>query len=187
MNIVDIPRIYLAGPEVFLPAAAVVGREKCKLLEQQGLLGVFPADTPVPAAGLTPAQHGLRIGSVNLGLINSCHGMIANLTPFRGPSADPGTVFEVGYALGRGLPVIGYSLDGRDYAQRLALDDAGRDRQGLTVEHFGLSDNLMLEAGLQAAGGALVRGPLRDRAELHDWQDMALFKQAVALYCQRFS
>ena len=36
--------------------------------------------------------------------------IIANLTPFRGPSADAGTVYELGYMLGKGDRLcLGYS------------------------------------------------------------------------------
>ena len=37
--------------------------------------------------------------------------IIANLTPFRGPSADAGTVYELGYMAGRGKLCLGYCND----------------------------------------------------------------------------
>ena len=39
--------------------------------------------------------------------IRSCQAVIANLTPFRGPSADVGTVYEVGFARALGLLIFG--------------------------------------------------------------------------------
>ena len=35
--------------------------------------------------------------------------IIANLTPFGGASADAGTLIEVGWFLGKGKPMFGYS------------------------------------------------------------------------------
>ena len=35
--------------------------------------------------------------------------IIANLTPFAGASADAGTLIEVGWFLGKGKPIFGYS------------------------------------------------------------------------------
>lgn len=36
--------------------------------------------------------------AVNENLIETCEIVIANLTPFRGPSADVGTAYEMGFA-----------------------------------------------------------------------------------------
>ena len=45
--------------------------------------------------------------------------IIANLTPFRGPGADAGTVYELGYMAGRGKFCLGYSNDPAPYADRV--------------------------------------------------------------------
>ena len=42
-------------------------------------------------------QRGHRIYQANRELMDSCDAIIANLTPFRGISADPGPVLAVGY------------------------------------------------------------------------------------------
>lgn len=44
--------------------------------------------------------------------------MIANLTPFRGASADAGTLVELGWFLGRGRPIFGYSNSATPFAAR---------------------------------------------------------------------
>ena len=41
-------RVYLAGPEVFLSNAREIGALKRAICERYGLVGVFPADRPVP-------------------------------------------------------------------------------------------------------------------------------------------
>ena len=37
-------RVYLAGPDVFLPNAAEIGRRKREICAQYGFEGVFPLD-----------------------------------------------------------------------------------------------------------------------------------------------
>ena len=41
--------------------------------------------------------------------MRSCDAAVANLTPFRGVSADAGTAFEVGFMRALGRPVLGYT------------------------------------------------------------------------------
>ena len=50
------PRIYLAGPEVFLPDAIAVGAAKCRLAAEAGLEGAFPLDAQLDIARLPPAE-----------------------------------------------------------------------------------------------------------------------------------
>ena len=40
--------------------------------------------------------------------LRQCDAVVANLTPWRGPGADPGTAFEVGFAAALGKPVLAY-------------------------------------------------------------------------------
>ena len=73
-------RIYLAGPEVFLPQARAVGREKCRLAAAAGLEGVFPHDPELNAAGLDQRKQAGRIFAANTQLMRSCDALVANLT-----------------------------------------------------------------------------------------------------------
>jgi nucleoside 2-deoxyribosyltransferase len=88
---------------------------------------------------------------------------IFNLTPFRGPGADAGTVFELGLMHGLGKPVFGYTnaadtlLARTPGAERDAATGLWRDADGLLVEDFGNADNLMLDACLAEAGAPMVR------------------------------
>lgn len=119
-------RIYLAGPEVFFPAeehnASIA--EKKRLLREVGCEGVDPLDT-----ALTFSEHdtkpvrGHRISQVNRELMDSCDAIVANLTPFRGISADPGTVFEVCYMIGLGKPAFGFTMEHRHYRERAGATD----------------------------------------------------------------
>ena len=138
-------RAYLAGPDVFLSDAVAVGSRKKELCGRYGLSGHFPLDNDLP-------PQAMPIYRANVALIRSCDLVIANLTPFRGPSADAGTVFEVGYAAALGLPVWGYSADGRIYADKTSPDR-------YAVEDFGLTDNLMIPCAIAEGGGQIVTTP----------------------------
>ena len=85
--------------------------------------------------------------------MRECDAVLANLTPFRGPSADVGTIFELGYARGLGKPVFGYSNELRPYCERCgSLTPEGMDADGLHVELFGCVDNLMIHGALASSG-----------------------------------
>jgi nucleoside 2-deoxyribosyltransferase len=92
--------------------------------------------------------------------------MIANMTPFRGTGADPGTAYEMGFGCALGLTVFAYTNLDRTFLQRVVADPSlcasqdtsnrWRDAANMTIENFGLMDNLMLEGGIRASGGELV-------------------------------
>ncbi|MBW0146270.1 nucleoside 2-deoxyribosyltransferase [Marinobacter arenosus] len=171
-------RVYLAGPEVFFPELEhrrIVASKK-RLLAAYGLEGVDPLDTQLEATGSeSPQALGFRIYRANRELMESCQAIIANLSPFRGLSADPGTVFEVGYMIAQGKSAIGYTMDPRNYYERAGSTPT--DKLGHTVENFGLSDNLMIECGIVEAGGEIVRG--------HGSSNEPFFDEAVFERCVR--
>ncbi len=160
------PRVYLAGPDVFLLNAKEVGENKKVLCRKYGFEGVFPLDTEVDLADKTPREIGLCISDVNERLIKSCDFVIANITPFRGPSADVGTVYEMGYAHGLGKKVLAYTNITDGFTQRTleALkgrvsrhsDGRLRDEHGMFVEEVDLTDNLMVDGCIHANTRLLV-------------------------------
>lgn len=152
-------RVYLAGPEVFFPEPEHrrIVQSKKRILADHGFEGVDPLDTALDLPRNESRQDwGFRIYRANRALMDSCQAVIANLTPFRGVSADPGTVFEVGYMIAQGKAVAGYTMDHRDYFQRAG--GTAEDALGHAIEDFELSDNLMIECGIVEAGGQVVRG-----------------------------
>ena len=168
------PRIYLAGPEVFLPDPIEAGRLKCALAAEYGVEGVYPLDATLDLAGLTKPQQATLISTSNEELMRSCDAAIANLTPFRGASADSGTAFEVGFMRALGRPVLGYTNTLLDYVERA---DACRalprlpfdaDGPGISIEDFDLAENLMIEVAIQASGSRLIRHPATPGAEMTD-------------------
>jgi len=176
------PRIYFAGPEVFLPQAHSIGLEKCRLAAAAGLEGVFPHDVELGRIPLAKREQARRIFAANTDLVRSCDGMIANLTPFRGVSADAGTVFEVGFMSALGRPVSAYTNAAEGYHARAIGYRAQRspaldcDRPECAVEDHDLSDNLMIEMAVAASGGSLVR---HQAAAIPDMTDLTAFRQCL--------
>jgi nucleoside 2-deoxyribosyltransferase len=176
-------KIYLAGPDVFLPDAIAIGQRKREICQRHGVTGLYPLDN---AVDLTAPDASLQIFRANEAMMDTADAIIANLTPFRGPGADPGTVYELGYMAGRGKFCLAYCNDPEIYAERTARfttvtrgsDKRLIDRDGLTVEDFGLPDNLMMIHALDLHGRPLVT----PRARPQDiWHDLASFEACVRL------
>jgi nucleoside 2-deoxyribosyltransferase len=160
-------RVYLAGPDVFLPDPHARSASLKAICSRHRLVGVFPLDPiAVPGGPLMPEWQ--RIALCNEAHIRSCDMLIANLTPFRGVSADPGTVYELGFMRALGRPVFGWS------ASALSLKDRTR-ADGLLVEDFGLADNLMIAGAIAASGGVFVAETLAE-----PWADLSVFERCVA-------
>ena len=180
-------KIYLAGPDVFLPDAVEIGRRKAAICVRHGLVGLYPLDNTIDLAA---ADASLAIFKGNEAMMDSADAIIANLTPFRGPGADSGTVYELGYMAGRGKLCFAYSNDPAVYLDRVARSHAVTraaaghliDQDGLTVEDFGLTDNLMMIHCLDLHGARLVTP--RERPQ-DIWHDLAAFEACVALAADR--
>ena len=155
--------IYLAGPDVFLPDSIEMGNLKKIFCEEQGFIGLFPYDTEIDSIPIN-AREDHFIYRANLAMIRRADAGVFNLTPFRGVSADAGTVFELGLMIGLGKPVFGYTNESDDLLTRtreamsLKLDDGvWRDANGMKVEDYGNADNLMIDASLAIGGCPIVR------------------------------
>jgi nucleoside 2-deoxyribosyltransferase len=175
---------YLAGPDVFLPDAAAHAARKIAIAARHGITGLAPlddaaaasmsdlnaaaasmsdlnaaaasmSDLNATAASMTDDEAWRAIFHKDIAMMEASDIIIANLTPFRGASADAGTLVELGWFLGRGKPVFGYSncatpFDNRSRAHAAQISDA---TPGLMHESFGLPDNLMV------VGAVLLGGP----------------------------
>ncbi|MGY8668946.1 nucleoside 2-deoxyribosyltransferase [Bradyrhizobium sp. UFLA05-109] len=179
-------KIYLAGPDVFLPDAVEVGRRKAAICAAHGLVGLYPLDN---AIDLTVPDASRQIFAANEAMMDAADAIIANLTPFRGAGADPGTVYEFGYMAGRGKLCLAYSNDPAIYADRLSrfmdiTTEDGRlvDAQWLTIEDFGLVDNLMMIHALELHGCPLVT-PAEMPVDV--WHDLAAFETCVRMAAAR--
>jgi nucleoside 2-deoxyribosyltransferase len=176
-------RVYLAGPDVFLADADAWLARKKAICARQGLAAVTPLD-PLPgeATAWSALPEWRRIALRNEAHIRGSDAMIANLTPFRGPSADPGTVYEVGFMRALGRPVFGYATTAAPFTERtldhlgLSRDGIVRDGEGMAIEAFGLFDNLMIEGGILDSGGALV---VEECPAAGRWSDLGVFERCV--------
>ena len=147
------PAVYLAGPDVFLPHAAALADAKVRLCAAHGLDGRAPfaaVDALGPLDHLPPPEQGRAFYDALLAMLDACDAVIANMTPFRGPSTDVGTAWEMGYATGKGMPVFAYTNRAEHLGERV-------DEDGLLIEAFDFADNLMLDASVQASGHPVVR------------------------------
>jgi len=117
--------------------------------------------------------------------IRRCGAVIANLTPFRGPSADAGTVYEIGFARALGRPVFGYANVAERFTERTraftASNEGACDADGLLIEQFGLFDNLMIEAAIVGSGSGMVLAACEPALR---WRDLSAFERCVALAAQ---
>jgi len=170
--------VYLAGPEVFLSNAGEIGVAKRALCGEFGFDGLYPGED---GGEVAPDAIYRRC----IAQMRSADLIIANLTPFRGPSADVGTVFELGYMTASGKPTFAYTNDAAALLERTQrLDSRARfdnnrqcwtDCDGLMVEAFGLFDNLMLVYGLAAPVVA------RDVPSAERYTDLAGFRACLEL------
>lgn len=176
------PRVYLAGPEVFLPDAREIGRAKVARCSAAGLAGLFPLDQELDVSHLAPAEQARTIALANEELMRSADALIANLTPFRGVSMDCGTAFEVGFMRALGRPVFGYTTSCDDYrarAERFRREAAAwsdGDCAANMVEDFGLAENLMIDVAMSEAGLA----PVRSARGQMDIGDLLAFEACLA-------
>lgn len=175
-------KAYLAGPDVFLPDAVAHAQRKVAICACYGIEGRPPLNEEVDhLQGMGDAEAWATIYRKDIAMMEGCDVVIANLTPFRGASADGGTLIEVGWFLGRGRPVFGYSNSAAPFAERCrrqvaALPDP---MAGLTVEGFGLPDNLMIQGAAVQGGGHPIVLPADGQDRPFD--SLELFEACVAL------
>jgi nucleoside 2-deoxyribosyltransferase len=182
------PSVYLAGPEVFLPDAVEIGRRKQALCATYGFEGLYPLDNEIPTTAAERIDK--LIYDANTAMMQRADFCICNLTPFRGPGADAGTVFELGLMVGLRKKVFAYTNDAADYVHRVESFAPGsgqnlRDRHGLSVEDFGNFDNLMLEWAVRDSSGHPVVRHAALAADLY--RDLAGFEQCLRLAAVSFS
>lgn len=147
-------KVYLAGPGVFRPDAIEYGnalKAKCAAL---GLVGLYPFDNEIECD--SEADRARFIKAANKKAIRLADAVIADLSPFRGPSGDIGTAWEMGYGDALGKLVVGYSCSlNTTYLRRCRQHNLCPTREptvrpvdlaDMAIEDFGLTDNLQVVA-----------------------------------------
>lgn len=151
------PLIYLAGFDVFRRDALDHGRYLKDLCAAHGMQGLYPFDNQVEP-GLAAQDTAQQIYQQNVGMIQRCTAVLANLNAFRGFEPDSGTAFEVGMAVALGKPVWAYCKPLLPLREQVPHDPAGYDEQGLLVEDFGLPRNLMLACSWAGVSSSVELG-----------------------------
>jgi nucleoside 2-deoxyribosyltransferase len=181
-------RIYLAGPDVFLANAAEIADAKRGLCDRYDFIGVSPLDNEIDIAGLSKHDAALRISAANETMIRHCDLLIANMTPFRSPSADVGTAYEMGFARALGMPVFGYTNVAGNLLER-TRQELGKsiverapgqieDSFNMVIENFDCIDNLMLVGAVEGSGAEIVVNAV---AEERRFTDLAAFEECLKL------
>ncbi len=184
-------RVYLAGPEVFLPNARDLLDRKIELTRKAGFDPVASGDLEIQSAQ-TRREFAENIYRVDEELMILADAIIANLTPFRGLHADVGTVFELGFMCGRGKPSFAYSNIIDNHFRRVlsyyggqveaAPDGRLRGKDGSLVEDFDMNENLMVDGGIAASGGAFETHQATDADR---YSDVTAFKAVLIIAAQR--
>ena len=173
------PLIYLAGPGVFRKDAADYGHQLQRKCQARGLRGLWPLYGEVDDQ--TPIATAFAIRKANVGMIERCQAVVADISPFRGPNMDPGTAYEIGFADALCKPIFTWSNDLRVLRDRTVPlgrwieADEDRDADGMLIENFGLPENLMISCSVRgvyasaddainAAAGAMMTSLFRGRA-----------------------
>lgn len=188
-------RVYIAGPEVFLYNAIEMGAKKKALCGKHGLYGVYPFDVEVVQdnSGITRFEMGVKIGGANEGLIDMCDFVVANMTPFRGPSADVGTANEIGFAKGLGKVIFAYSNTSEIFLKR-SMDFIGEvncangrvyDANGMAIEEWDMHDNLMLESAIIRSGGELVLHNAKEKEMFTDLAGFEICLEKIKIYLDK--
>lgn len=183
----SLPRIYLAGPMVFVPEPAALFDQMKQICLSHGLDGVAPTDNQLGLEGSTADRNLMRaIAVADFSLMDKLDGGLFCLDPFRrGPEMDPGTAVEIGYMKALGKPMAGWTRDPRPYTQKVesyfheayglsltptppnptgGTSGGQRDPDGMLVHSDGMLQNLMIEGGIESVGGAVFADPHWEKA-----------------------
>ncbi len=169
--------VYLAGDLVFRPEALALFAQLKSICAEYGLDGVAPFDGQAEARLLPPGRETiLAFVRADRDLMDRCVAGLFCIDPFRrSPEMDPGTAVEIGYMMGLGKPMEGYTVDGRLYPEKVEAywrDVWGQDlrkRQesdapssgcmedpdGMLVHSEGLLQNGMVEGFIGMSGGQI--------------------------------
>jgi nucleoside 2-deoxyribosyltransferase len=171
---------------------------KKHICQQYGLEGVFPLDNAIDLQNLSPPAQGVAISRSNEELMRSCDAVIANMTPFRGPSMDVGTAFEMGYMRALGKLAVGYTNVKSNFFSRVAAfirqffkqpirktePQRYEDPLGMAVENLNLTDNLMLDGAVMHSGGRIIRESVPRQGQ---YTALTGFEKAVRLAAEKLT
>lgn len=130
-------KVYFAGPDVFRENPDEHFDKVKDLCDQYKITPLIPYNSQLVKSD--------SIYAYNVLLLSKCDVLVANITPFRGASVDPGTAFEIGYAKALNKPIVVYAnYNSLDYKSRVTEDLLEYSSEFPYVENFGLCENLMI-------------------------------------------
>ncbi len=160
-------RLYLAGPEVFLPNGIENAEKQRKLCEKYGFIPMHPMDNNLDL-GKLDMEAAMKIYMADIDQLRKSDILVANCNGFRGVCMDDGTAYELGFGNALGKPSYGYIKEltslvartVRDYSCHLLEGESlFRDREGyLITDDFGTLINLMMQCGMLHKQGRLIEG-----------------------------
>ncbi|MCB1179199.1 MAG: nucleoside 2-deoxyribosyltransferase [Leptospiraceae bacterium] len=163
-------KIYLAGPEVFLPDAEDIFEKRKKISLSYGYLAVTPFDNSLDSE-IKGIERARKIFEANKNLILNSDYIIANCNPFRSAIVDDGTSFEIGFGFANKKKIYGFcskkislpeivknKIQTKPHESGYEIDNDGY----LVNEDFGNTINLMLEFSILESGGKLIEGSYED-------------------------
>lgn len=160
------PKLYLAGPEVFLQNAIENAEQQREVCRRYGFIPLHPMDNNLDL-GNKDLETAMRIYRGDVEQVENCDVVVANCNSFRGVCMDDGTAYELGYGNALGKPSYGYIERLGSLVERTKLlypnhpfnGNIHIDKDGyLLIDDFGTSINLMMQCGMQFRGGKLVEG-----------------------------
>lgn len=182
-----IQTVFLSGPDLWFPDAHEHAARKRALCQAAGFTGLTHLEGDLFETENSEAM-AREIYAATLTRLRMADAVIANLTPWRGASCDPGVAFEGGFMAARGRPVLGYmNVQDEDEAElrvrvleyaggEEAEDGKWRDADGCEIEDFGLPETLMLWAEARRLYVIVTPDPLGDLTGLE------LCLEALRLY-----
>lgn len=167
-------RVYLAGPEVFLPDAADVVARMQQVCRDNGLTPVAPLDAGLDETAAPAEPDATWIFDKNVTKIRGADAVIANVNHFRGAEPDSGTCFELGFAHALGKKLYVYS-EGATTVERVERfhgpvtpGERPTDPEGRFVEDFGFAVNLMMAVPATNVAGSFADAVRAVAADLRD-------------------
>jgi nucleoside 2-deoxyribosyltransferase len=121
-----------------------------EICRRAGLRGLPPLNDDAAATATQP-DFWQVIYEKDIAMMEKSDLIIANLTPFGGASADSGTLIEVGWFLGQGKPIFGYSNTPENFESRMRKQ-LGATQTDFDIEGFHLPDNLMIVGAVGSSG-----------------------------------
>ena len=168
-----IASVYLSGPERWLADAGDLAARQRRICDAAGIEPLFWADETLRERDGSEAM-ARELYTTALASIRKADAVVANLTPWRGPSAHPSVAFEAGFASALQKPVFAFinleNEDDAEYRERVerllgaSMDGTGLwfDGDGAEIEDFGLPETAMLWAEARQFYCVVSPDPLTD-------------------------